>query len=323
MLQQTRVETVVPYYERFVARFPDCSTLADAPEEEVLRRWAGLGYYARARNLKRAAGAIVRDHDGRVPDDPEVLRRLPGIGRYTAGAVASIAFGRPAPIVDGNVSRVLSRLQAIPSPSPKTLWALADALVPDERPGDFNQSLMELGATTCTPRAPRCGACPLSRLCRARSAGTPERFPAPRVRPRPATRRAIAGVLRNRTRHRSILMVRRPGEGLLGGLWELPSTPGSRVEALLEMLEEIGLRAEPDGRLGRVSHVFSHIRLGLEIVSLRHVAGAVRPSSGIRWCTPERLSSLPLSALARKSLGRTGLCDASSRRAIAARPGVC
>ena len=165
MLQQTRVETVIPYYERFLSRFPTPRALACADEQDVLRAWAGLGYYARARNLKRAAELIVRDHDGRIPSEPDALSSLPGVGRYTVGAITSIAFGKRAPVVDGNVSRVLSRLEAVRAPASAWLWDLAGRLVPPDAPGDFNQAVMELGATVCTPRAPSCPRCPLASSC--------------------------------------------------------------------------------------------------------------------------------------------------------------
>jgi A/G-specific adenine glycosylase len=189
MLQQTRVEVVVPYYERFLERFPDVEALAAAPLDDVLRAWAGLGYYRRARQLHAAAAIVARDHHGRLPADEAALRALPGIGRYTAGAIRSIAFGEPAPIVDGNVARVLSRLFALPggpgdSVWERRLWTLAGQLVPATDPSAFNQGLMELGATVCTPRSPRCAACPLARHCRALAEGRPEAYPPPRPRPK-------------------------------------------------------------------------------------------------------------------------------------------
>src|SRR5512134_738690 len=182
MLQQTRVETVIPYYERFMQRFPNVAALADADTDELMSHWAGLGYYSRARNLKAAASQVVREHGGRVPGDVEALRALPGVGRYTAGALASIAFDRPAPIVDGNVARVLARLLDLDldvrSPAgQRRLWAEAEALANGPSPGDLNQALMELGALVCTPRTPRCADCPVRRRCRGRAAGRAEALP--------------------------------------------------------------------------------------------------------------------------------------------------
>ncbi|HSM59782.1 MAG TPA: A/G-specific adenine glycosylase, partial [Longimicrobiales bacterium] len=182
MLQQTRVDTVIPYYRRWMARFPDVDSLATASEDEVLLAWEGLGYYRRARHL-HAGAAWVRDrHDGRVPDSVEELRRIPGVGEYTAGAVASIAFGEPAPAVDGNVRRVLARLFDEPAPTRAWLRDRAGHLVDPGRPGDWNQALMDLGAAVCTPRSPSCGACPVARWCAARAAGTQAERPAPAVR---------------------------------------------------------------------------------------------------------------------------------------------
>jgi A/G-specific adenine glycosylase len=182
MLQQTRVETAIPYYERFLARFPDLQTLADADSDDVLGVWAGLGYYSRARNLHAAARIVVDEHAGELPDDAEALRSLPGVGRYTAGAVASIAFDRPEPVVDGNVSRVFARLRGIrddvrKAATVRRLWEEAAALVRGPHPGDLNQALMELGARVCTPRAPRCPVCPVAHHCEAQRGGDAEALP--------------------------------------------------------------------------------------------------------------------------------------------------
>src|SRR5512136_569268 len=187
MLQQTRIATATPYYHAFLGRFPTLAALARARPADVLEAWSGLGYYRRARSLHAAAREVVREHGGRVPDDPAAFERLPGVGRYTAGAVLSIAYGRPLPALDGNAARVLSRLEALPATmrdpaGARRLWALAAARVPADRPGDWNQALMELGATVCTPRAPRCAACPLRRHCRALALGRVDRLPPPAVR---------------------------------------------------------------------------------------------------------------------------------------------
>ncbi len=226
MLQQTRVEVVVPYYERFLARFPAVDTLATAPLDEVLAQWAGLGYYRRARQLHAAAGSIVRDHAGRLPEPEDALRGLPGIGRYTAGAIRSIAFGLPAPIVDGNVARVLSRLFALaggPGEAAweKRLWGLATALVPAADPSAFNQGLMELGATVCTPRAPRCDACPLARFCQARGHGRPEAYPPPKARAR-VERVERWALVSTRRSDGALWLCRRADDGPNAGQWEFP-----------------------------------------------------------------------------------------------------
>jgi A/G-specific adenine glycosylase len=180
MLQQTRVETVRPYFERWMLRFPTLHALAAAPSEEVMKAWEGLGYYSRARNLHAAVREVSDRFGGEIPDDPAAFRALPGVGRYTSGAVLSIAFGRPEPVVDGNVRRVFARLADDPAPADRRLWEMAGEIVEGERPGDLNQALMELGATVCTPRSPRCGACPIAPHCAARAVGTQEIRPAPR-----------------------------------------------------------------------------------------------------------------------------------------------
>jgi A/G-specific adenine glycosylase len=306
MLQQTRVETVVPYYERFLRRFPTVDALAVADEEDVLAAWAGLGYYSRARNLKRAAELVVERHAGALPRDERALRALPGVGAYTAGALRSIAFGEPAPLVDGNVSRVLARLLAVREPEPRATWELAGELVPRRRPGDFNQALMELGATVCTPRAPACPGCPLRRVCRARASGRPELYPAPRRRPEPPRVRAVCGLLARGSR---LLMLRRPSRGLLGGLWELPGIEGtSRTALVASIRERTGLETRVEERLGSVEHAFTHRRLELEVLRLARRGGRLRAGDGVeaRWCGPAERERLPLSKLTRKTLALAG-----------------
>ncbi len=270
MLQQTRVEAVIPYYLRWMERFPSVERLAAAPEEEVMGAWAGLGYYSRARNLHRAAREVRERHGGVLPSDPEALRALPGVGEYTVGAVGSIAFGLPLPAVDGNVRRVLARLGDEPDPTPAVLRRWAVALVDPERPGDFNQALMELGATVCTPRNPLCGECPVSSACQSRAAGTQAERPVPR---RKGAVRAVAwGVavlVAGSGGEARVLLRRRPSEGLLGGMWEFPSQEvagesgpgGAREAALLAGAKLQGrLEGEEARLLDPVPHLFSHIR---------------------------------------------------------------
>jgi A/G-specific adenine glycosylase len=305
MLQQTRVETVIPYYERFLARFPDVSSLADAPEQDVLREWAGLGYYARARNMKRAAELVVRDHGGVLPRERDALAALPGIGRYTLGAVRSIAFGEPEPLVDGNVERVFARLCATPAPSARACWELAAALVPGERPDQWNQALMELGATVCTPRKPSCGSCPLADECAARRTADPEAFPAPRKRAAVREVRELAGALERGGRKPAILMLQRPSRGLLGGLWELPSVESTQpAELVAAVRERTGLRVRAGLPLGTVLHGFTHRSLTLALVRLElepRQAGRLEVPDA-RWCGADDLEELPLSRLTRKAL---------------------
>lgn len=224
MLQQTQVGTVVNYYDRFIERFPTVRSLAAADLDEVLAIWSGLGYYRRARNLHAAARQIVERHNGRVPAAVEELMDLPGIGRYTAGAIASIAYGIRAPVLDGNVIRVLMRLLAMTadpkSPTARSrLWECAESLLPRKRCGDFNQALMELGATLCSPRAPSCDACPLRQSCRAHLRGLTGRIPPPAARARVLSQRMLVAAVR---RDHELLFVQRPASGLWAGLWELP-----------------------------------------------------------------------------------------------------
>jgi A/G-specific adenine glycosylase len=224
MLQQTQVETVKPYFARWMARFPSVQALAEAPLEDVLKRWEGLGYYARARNLHRAAREIVARHGGEIPDDLEMLLALPGIGPYSAGAIASIAFNRAVPLVDGNVARVLSRLFALreapqSSAGKRHLWSVAESLLPASGGRDFNQALMELGALLCRSRQPLCGLCPVRADCLAYAKGNPEDYPARRKR---AERPVVRACLAIAKRGDFVLMRQRPPEGLWGGLWEFP-----------------------------------------------------------------------------------------------------
>lgn len=313
MLQQTRVETVIPYWERFLTRFPSVRELAEAPADEVMQLWAGLGYYSRARNLHRAAKQIASEYGGELPADPEGLRALPGVGRYTAGAVASIAFNLPEPVLDGNVIRVLTRLHGIRDDVGQArvrerLWAEAARLVRGPRPGDFNQALMELGATLCTPKAPGCSRCPLQRRCRARRGGAPEELPHKQPRARPRKLAAVAALLERKGR---VLAVRRPPEGLLGGLWELPGgtlQPGEAPEAGLTraLREGVGLEPEDTAPRGWVKHVFTHRVLRLHVFRATAPPGRVRRSGfdAHRWLGRRGLEALPLSTLARKAVAR-------------------
>jgi len=311
MLQQTRVETVIPYYHRFLARFPDVGSLAAAPMDDVLGAWQGLGYYSRARNLKRAAEHVVACHGGALPDTADALRELPGVGRYTAGAVASIAFDRPEPVVDGNVARVLSRVHDLED-DPKSpagqarLWEEAERLVRGRAPGDLNQALMELGATVCTPRAPACPRCPVRNACAARRRGDPESLPVagPRTKVRPMD--AVAAWVERRGRG---LAVRRPEGGLLGGLWDLPGGelaarehPDAGLRRALR--ERVGLDVEGVERLGEVSHVFTHRRLRLHVYRCRAAPGRVRLDGfeAHRWIAGPGLATLPTGNVTRKAL---------------------
>ncbi|MGM0574787.1 MAG: A/G-specific adenine glycosylase [Myxococcota bacterium] len=319
MLQQTRVDTVIPYFERFVSAFPDAQALADAGEEDVLGLWAGLGYYRRARHLHAAAGEVVERFDGRLPDTVEALKSLPGIGRYTAGAIASIAFGRAEAVLDGNVARVLSRLTAFGDPvntaaGERFLWETAEALVDTDDPSSHNQAMMEIGALVCTPKQPACPECPLRAFCRAAAEGTPERFPVKKGRRRPREALAVSGLVRDAQGR--VLLARRPPDVLLGGLWELPGGDlplrAAREEGLRDHLgERLGLDARVGRHLASVEHVFTHRRLTLEIYHVDRHAGRPEPSwyTDWRWLEGGALRSVPLSRLTEKVLDALGYTD--------------
>jgi len=262
MAQQTRVETVIPYYERWIERYPDVGALAAAPVDDVLKAWEGLGYYSRARNLHRAAGVVRERHNGVLPSGYDALRALPGVGDYTAGAVASIAFAAREPAVDGNVRRVLSRILDEPAPTAARLRTAAAALVPADRPGDFNQALMELGARTCTPRAPRCTRCVVASHCRAFARGTQLDRPAARARRQIPTIDVATAVLRRADG--DVLLVRRPAHGLLAGMWTFPGTEithdADATRACGQLAQQLGLDVNGAAPLGDIEHVFSHRR---------------------------------------------------------------
>jgi A/G-specific adenine glycosylase len=307
MLQQTRVETVIPYYERFVAAYSNVHALAEAPLEDVLRLWSGLGYYRRARMLHAAARDIDCHHGGSFPDTAAGLLEIKGIGPYTAGAVASIAWGEAVPVVDGNVARVLSRLFALEAEEgarSRDLWELAGSLVAAEDPSSWNQALMELGATVCTPRRPRCPTCPVRLHCEALARGVTDAIPRPRSRKPPTITRRVGFVLWSRGR---VLLGRRPEDGLFGGMWEPPHGEDRDVGE-----EGRALVTRARGRVrdaGRVTHVLSHRRIEMTIYVGRvdvHMTSSLRRCfrgyDTVEWVRRSDLSSVALSTLARKVL---------------------
>jgi len=290
MLQQTQVATVVPYYARFLKRFPTVARLAKAPLGAVLKAWEGLGYYGRARRLHRAAKIVAGEFGGRLPKTATELHRLPGIGRYTAGAIASIAFGRAEPVLDGNVERVLCRVfrirrNAKASATQKRLWRLAQLMVAPGRAGTVNQALMDLGATVCTPRGPACGRCPLRRVCSAREHGEQDRLPI-RGRRKPVPHYDVpVAVIRKRGR---VLIDRRRTEGFLGGLWEFPGgkpEAGESLEACLrrEVREELGIGVEVVRPLVTARHAYTHFRVTLHAFVCRHTSGRPRAIECAAW----------------------------------------
>jgi A/G-specific adenine glycosylase len=298
MLQQTTVATVGPYFDRFTARWPDVAALAAAPREEILAAWAGLGYYARARNLHACARRVVEAHGGAFPDEEAALRTLPGIGPYTAGAIAAIAFDRPSVAVDGNVERVITRLAAIATPLPAAkseIRAVAAALLP-RRPGDFAQAMMDLGATLCTPRAPACGVCPWRSACRARDAGTQERFPVKAAKRARVRRCGVAFVLRNAADE--IWLTRRPEQGLLAGMAQLPTT------AWEAQWPDDGALAAARPQRGAwrrlavsVRHVFTHFELELAVET---ATARRRPAGEGRWWPLRDIADAGLPSVFRK-----------------------
>jgi len=297
MLQQTTVAMVGPYFDRFVARWPDIRALAAASLDEVLHLWQGLGYYARARNLHACARAIVERHGGHFPDDARQLRTLPGIGDYTAAAIAAIAFDRRVAAVDGNVERVIARLFAERTPLPAVkprLKALAAALVPDSRAGDFAQALMDLGAVICTPRRPRCILCPWRSDCAAAATGIAEGLPAQAGKPQRPLRHGVAfWLVRD---DGAVLLRRRPERGLLGGMIELPSTawrdePWSAGEATAAAPAAAEWRVLP----GVVQHGFTHFRLEMALLA----GTTAEPIAGI-WARPDEFKDYALPTLTKK-----------------------
>jgi len=291
MLQQTQVTTVVPYYERFLGRFPTLADLAAAPLDDVLKVWEGMGYYARARNLHAAARQVMADHGGELPANYATLRRLPGFGDYTAGAVASIAFGERMPAVDGNVKRVLARLLAITddvtrSATARRLRAIAADLVAPDRPGDYNQALMELGATLCTPTSPRCLLCPVKGECEGLAQGINESLPFKAPRPERPHYDVTAAVIRGDDGR--LLIAQRKPDAMLGGLWEFPGgkcRPGETLPDCLrrEIREELGLEIDVGQHLTTLGHGYTHFRISLHVFECRRLDGEPRALDCAAW----------------------------------------
>lgn len=324
MLQQTRVETVIPYFEKWMRLFPDIGALANASEHDVLNVWEGLGYYSRARNLHKAAKIVAHEHDGELPRDLVALRKLPGIGRYTLGAIASIAFGLDVPALDGNIRRVYARLFDIaePADSPSgenILWKLAEDHLPNGQAGDYNQALMDLGATICLPKNPRCLICPLMKVCKARKNGTQEHRPV--MKPKKDVPQYVhaAGVIVRRIGnppHMQVLLAQRPSKGLLGGMWEFPNgrVSGDPVKDLAKALKtgySLKVRAEPNAptgnrhlserktkELGIVQHAYTHFKVTVHAFRCELLSS---PNNGnLKWVSLKELDDYPMGKIDRK-----------------------
>jgi A/G-specific adenine glycosylase len=296
LLQQTRVDQGLPYYERFLAALPTLPDLAAASEDDVLKLWEGLGYYTRARNLHKAAGQVMDQYGGQLPDRAELLQLLPGVGRYTAGAIGSIAFDERVPVVDGNVKRVLSRLFNIAQPidetaTDKKLWAIADSLVPASDPGDFNQSMMELGARICTPKKPDCDSCPILGECAAHKRGLQEKRPVRKPRKAVPHKEIVVAVIERQGQY---LIGKRGPDGMLAGLWEFPGgkleAGESHQEALQrECTEELGVDVKVGGMISTVNHAYTHLKVTLNVYRCTILSGkpASKVHTSLKWVSPK------------------------------------
>ncbi len=301
MLQQTQVKTVIPYYDRWLTQFPTIATLAAADQQPVLKAWQGLGYYARARNLHRSAQVVMQHHGGQFPHNLEEVLKLPGIGRTTAGGILSAAFNQPVAILDGNVKRVLARLVALPTPvaqASQHLWQLSAMLLAPDRPRDFNQALMDLGATVCTPRKPNCPACPWQIHCQAAQLNLQSQIPMSEACP-PIPHKSI-GVAVIWNGQGQVLIDQRPEAGLLGGLWEFPGgkvEPGETIAECIqrEILEELGIEVTVGEHLITIDHAYSHFRVTLHVHHCQHMAGMPQPIAcqQVRWVSLDELDSYP------------------------------
>lgn len=298
MLQQTRVTAVKDYYQNFLAKFPTIQNLAAASQDEVLKAWEGLGYYSRARNLHKLAKIVAHEHAGKFPVTAEALQHLPGIGRYTAAAIASIAFDERAAVLDGNVIRILTRLydiaEEISAPKiAKQLWDLAESLLPNERCGDYNQAMMDLGRLICLPRNPLCQNCPVQKFCQALKNNTVHLRPVKKAKARLPDRYAVAGVVRDAQGR--ILIVQRPQDGLLGGLWMLPQVVCERDAAAQEILQqyfrkEFRLKIRATEQMASAKQTFTHFHLSLRAFACEIVGGKLQTAQNVVWASSAEIA---------------------------------
>jgi A/G-specific adenine glycosylase len=302
MLQQTRVETVIPYFERWMRLFPTLHTLAKTSERNVLNAWEGLGYYSRARNLHKAAKIVVDEHGGDLPRDLNELIKLPGIGRYTVGAIASIAFGMDEPALDGNLKRVYARLFDISDPidssnGEKQLWEIAKENLPKGRAGDFNQALMDLGAAVCIPKNPRCNICPMIGLCKSLQNGTQELRPVRRPKKEVPQYIHAAGVI---IKGGKVLLAQRPSMGLLGGMWEFPNgrVEGDPAKDLKKVLGlEYRLKVRKKEALGVIQQAYTHFKVTVHVFRCELVS---MPGNNLRWVSIRNLEKYPMGKVDRR-----------------------
>jgi len=305
MLQQTQVDTVIPYYRRFLKTFPNFKMLAKAPVGRVLKLWEGLGYYSRARNLHTLARTVCRKHNGQLPSDPAALQELPGIGPYTAGAILSIAFNQDYAVLDGNVQRVLARQMGWThdlrtTEAQNSSWALAQSLVPHGNAGNYNQAVMELGALICAPQNPRCGACPVRSRCRARNQNKVNQIPfKPKTKVLPHYQIG-AGVI---WKGDKLLISQRPFNGLLGGLWEFPGGKQKSSESIercveREIKEELGVRVAVGPSLAEIDHAYSHFKITLHAHHCRYLSGTPKAIGcrAWRWVSRSQLNNFAFPA---------------------------
>lgn len=305
MLQQTQVKTVIPYFEKWIKSFPNIKKLASATESNVLKHWEGLGYYSRARNLRKSAIQICNEYEGKVPDSLSEILKLPGVGRYTAGAVLSIAFDKKVPVLDGNVKRVLSRLMLLKEngtnqKSETRLWNEMENLLPETSCGDFNQAFMELGATICIPKNPSCQECPLKRICKAKQSGEQELFPPPKASTKISKIHVCAAVIFKKG---NVYIQKRKADGLMGGLWEFPGgkmESGETEEECLrrEIKEELGLGIRISEKILTHSHSYTRFRVTLHVFQCHIHSGKFSPTAcdGWKWVKPRELDQFPFPA---------------------------
>jgi A/G-specific adenine glycosylase len=319
MAQQTRLETILPYYQRWMATFPTIAALAAADQQEVLNLWEGMGYYSRARNLHKAAQIVMAEHNGKLPSNRAGLEKLPGIGRYTAGAIASIAFGLDEAVVDGNIKRVLSRVFQVEeevntTQGEKVIWTLAEAYLPPGQAADHNQALMDLGATICTPRQPDCNNCPLAEICRAKDSNRQSELPRKRPKSKSPHYTVTAAVIQ---RDGLVLIAQRPQNTLLGGMWEFPGGKRQGRESLIEclkreILEELGVKIEMDRKIGTFKQTYSHFKITLHAYYCQldaqrlddkeptNLEPTAREHQNLHWATLDELDDFPMGKIDRQ-----------------------